>query len=204
MKKVCRREFTVVEFKGRVKILDSFGRSLAIVDAHAAIPMTNSQQDQLALEIKWRPHLQLMAMRLSEKIKRLSQTEWEKKCGVWQKSLRWRRNRKPHERKTKMLIGGRARNDDCDWDTACHLFMQRYANKFYEKQKRARNPWRLWAQTVYSNLGKQRDIVDERSQKATVEKRWQRNRQPIDEPSRKATIQMLLQWDRDNAEAVFA
>jgi hypothetical protein len=194
MSKVARVTFTVVAFNDKVKILDASGRSVATVDATLARAMSETDEKRLVVLMKWRRQLQQMATHFVQKVNRNAKCDWEKKCGVWMKSLRWRRNRKRHDRKTK-LLHGRDRKDDLTWIAACQVLLAQYANRFYEKRKREKEPWRLWAQTVYSNLNKRREIIRERVQHDSSKTDWESDDQAIDAKGGKPRLQMCLHWD---------
>ena len=194
MSKVARITFTVVAFGERIKILDADGQSVATIDRRHACAMHEADEKRLAVLLRWRKKLQLMATHFAQRANRSAANEWDKKCSVWMKSLRWRRNRKREPRKTNALTG-RILDDGLSWDARCQLMLAQYANRFYEKLRRQEQPWRLWAQTVYSNLNKRRDIHNERSQNYESQTNWQSDNQAIDAKGGKPGLQMCLHWD---------
>lgn len=194
MSVVDRETFTVVRSGRWVKILDASGRAVAKVQPKLAFAMTCQAENNLRILILWRQKLSQMASHFSQRRDRCLQDPWEKKCGVWMSSLRWRRNRTKVARKTGTL-DGRVRDSQLGWDGAAGLLLSQYANRFYEKRRRDEMPWRLWAQTVYSNLGKRRDIRNERSErKQVIESRWQSHDQKFDGDRRASRLQVCFDW----------
>lgn len=191
---VDRETFTVVRLGRSVRILDSSGRAVAKVQSDVACAMTERAESDLRVLLLWRPKLQQMACHFFQRVDRCVQNPWEKKCGVWMRSLRWRRNRTKHVRKTNSLSSNR-RQSDLTWDDASRLLLAQYANRFYEKRKREESPWRLWAQTVYSNLKKRRDIRNERAAgHQIIEAGRESDDQGIDGGCRKTRLQMCFDW----------
>lgn len=194
MSVVDRETFSVVRCGRWVKIFDGSGRPVAKVQSDVAFAMTEQAESDLRILILWRRKLQQMACHFSQRRDRFLQDPWEKKCGVWMRSLRWRRNRTKRVRKTNSLSGNR-RQEDLTWDDASRLLLAQYANRFYERRKREESPWRLWAQTVYSNLNKRRDIRNERSaSEQVIEARRESDDQGIDGGHQETRLQVCFDW----------
>jgi hypothetical protein len=203
MIRVERVTFTVVDLADRVKILDASGQTVAMVDKGVACAMPQAEEKRLELALQWQKRLQLLAWNFTSRVKRKGENKWSKKCTVWLRSLRWRRNRKRHLRKSNALTGV-VRESGLEWEATCRLLLSQYAYRYYEKRKRVEQPWRLWAQTVYSNLNKRKDIRNERLQDNAFEARWQGHNQRPHANRRASGFQVCFDWYRDHSETVVA
>jgi hypothetical protein len=203
LSKVARVAFTVVDFGAKIKIFDATGQAIATIDSGRAYAMQEVDEKRLAVLLRWRKKLQLIATHFAQRSNRSAAGEWDKKCAAWMKSLRWRRNRKREPRKTNAL-SGRILDGGLNWDARCQLMLAQYARRFYEKLRRQEQPWRLWAQTVYSNLNKRRDIHNERSQNDEGQTDRQSVSQRPHANSRKAGVQVCFDWHRDHTKAIVA
>jgi hypothetical protein len=198
MSRVKHAVFTTVVIGDQVKILDANGKAIARVAKAVARRMAPKDEMALVTRIAWRQTLCGMHLSYTSRLRRQAQDDWIVKCSVWQKSLRWRRNRKPHARKTNMICG-RMRTVCDHWGHACQLLLQQYANRYYEAEKRANQPWRLWAQTVYSNLNKRKDILNERRKFLSSKEDWQSDDFRTYEHRRASGVQVCFNWDRSHA-----
>lgn len=193
-RKVDRITFTVVMHGDRVKILDSRGKGIATVSKERAKPLARRKEQEISFFLSWRPGLIAMRYQLAcKKTRKKREPPWHQKSQVWMKSLRWRRNRKrPPRPKSSSSFRGHAKA--IWWEDSCILLLGQYANRLFKKKERVERPWKLWAETVYSNLGKRRDILRERQQLQPSQESWECDNQRSHAVGGKPRIQMCFDW----------
>ena len=191
----------------KTTLLDANGKQSAVIDTllsqQVSLEMRLSIERDVSLEwyeksSGWQSAYARMKSQYSNWRTRLHLSGWGKKAHIWKTSIRWRRNknRTRPPRKTQFLRGGRPRNTE-DWEAACVSFRLRYAGMIIKKKKRIEDPWLLWAETVYSNHRKKRDIDEDRRQRISITGRVSKN-------PRTPGIQMCFEWSADQSKAVFA
>ena len=198
---------TAIRQGEKTMLLDANGRQFAVIDTMLARQVSQELRLSFVRAVPlewhdkhhgWRAAYARMKSQYLNWRKRLHLSGWEKKAYIWAKSIRWRRNknRTRPPRKTQFLRGARPRITE-DWETACVSFRQRHAGMIIKKKKRIEDPWLLWAETVYSNHRKKRDIDEDRRQRISITGRVPKN-------PRTTGIQMCFEWSADRSEAVFA
>jgi hypothetical protein len=191
----------------KTTLLDANGKQIAVIDTllaqQVSLEMRLSIERDVPIEWHdkhhgWRAAYARMKSQYFNWRTRLHLIGWEKKAHTWGTSIRRRRNknRTRPPRKTQFLRGGRPRNTE-DWEAACVSFRLRYAGMIIKKKKRNEDPWLLWAETVYSNHRKKRDINEDRRQRISITGRVSKN-------PRTPGIQMCFEWSADRSKAVFA
>ena len=159
------RDYVTVTLTARVSgdyvvLLDAHGKKIARVPLSVAHTASQSVLESISIKQKWKASFGGMIHFLSQRNKRLSATEWERKIATWQKSLRLRRNR-PH------VFKAQSRRFSPDvrktWDDAIRCLMSQYLSARNEYLLRKKNPWRLWAQTVSGNHRKKTNAGQDRT-----------------------------------------
>lgn len=190
----------------KVTILDADGNRLAVTSLQAARQVSTEMRLSIERDIVllwhdkthgWRATYDRMKGQYRGWCGRKNTDGWEKQAQVWCRSVRWRRNRKRPPKKTRFLNGSRPRKNAADWSYAAFCFYLQYRARFQKKQRRQKDPWLLWCETVYSNLRKREDIREQRKESVS-------DAQAISRNPRKAKLQMRLEWRGDNAQKVVA
>lgn len=132
-----------------VVLLNALGKKIAVMPAVEAIPADEKTVHSIELRHKWKHAFSGMMGSLNKKQKRFDQSPWKSKVAVWQKSLRWRRNRQRPQAKAKSKCYSEESRPD--WAAAILCLLSQYNSRLHEYRLRTRNPWRLWAQTVAVN-----------------------------------------------------
>jgi hypothetical protein len=189
-----------------VTLLDATGKEFASISARVAREVSPEMQSSIQRDILllwhekkhgWPATWRRMRGQHLGKCSRRGRTEWEIKAQGWMASIRWRRNRIRLPRKGNSINGERARSDSETWETACRFFYIKHANILRKKDIRKNDPWRLWAETVYSNHRAKEERNEERRQGISVAN-------GIQGDTREAEIQVCFKWSRNHPEEVFA
>jgi hypothetical protein len=189
----------------KVTILDVNGKTLAITTIEAARHVPTEMRLSIERDIMllwhdkthgWKAAYSRMKGQYLGWCARKHTTGWAKQAQVWCKSVRWRRNRKRPPKKTPFLNGARLRSAN-DWECVAFCCYQKYRKMLQKKQRREKDVWLLWCETVYSNGRKREDIRDQREEVVS-------DAQTISGDTRKTRLQMRFDWLGDNAKKVIA
>jgi len=146
---------------GNLIILDCNGRRLKKTKVHLAAELHPDARKNIETHLLWRDASLRWAKKYCGMVSRKNYSGWRKKAQVWEKSLRWRRNRKRPIRRGRTINGGRQRLGVTNWSQAAKLLIAQYIRI----KKRNDRPWARWSETVTRNMRARNDIrIERRSQ----------------------------------------
>ena len=143
-------------FGDSVVLLDAHGKKIAASPASVAECTTNGTIESIEVRHEWRNSFMQMLACNAHRHVALRHNEWHRKTQNWLASLRHRRNRPDkcriaHERRAKRWIEKRP-----NWDEAFKLMLNRNDCVIHRNKERAKNPWRVWTETVSANIKSRR------------------------------------------------
>jgi hypothetical protein len=176
----------------KVVIFDSNGRRRARIENEFAKELAREQKESIELRKQWQFAFAGMMAGITSRAKRLSRDPWAKKISVWQKSLRWRRNRKREPAKAVSRCYSSVSRPT--WERAVIVMRAQYNNRLNESRLRNGNQWRLWSQTVAGNHRKKRQIYEDNlSDKAPI---GRGDGEGVRAKAERSGFQVCFDWDR--------
>jgi hypothetical protein len=155
------RKYITVTLTARVSgdsvvLLDAHGKKIAVIPALSAECTTIGTIKAIEVRHEWRHAFMKMIAYNGHRHTSSRHDKWHRKTQSWLASLRHRRNRpeecrKSHERRANRWIEKRP-----NWDEAFTLMLKRNDCVFHRHRHRAKNPWRVWAETVAANIKSRR------------------------------------------------
>jgi hypothetical protein len=139
-----------------VVLLDAHGKKIAAVTASAAKCTTSATIESIEVRHEWRNAFMQMLAYNGHRHASSRHDEWHRKTQSWLASVRHRRNRpdqcrNSHKRRAIRWIEKRR-----NWDEAITLMLKRNDCVFHRHRHRAKNPWRVWTETVAANIKSRR------------------------------------------------
>jgi len=155
------RKYITVTLTARVSgdsvvLLDAHGKKIAVIPALSAECTTNGTIEAIEVRHEWRNSFMQMLAYNGHRHVSSRHNEWHRKTQSWLASLRHRRNRPDkcraaHERRANRWIEKRR-----NWDEALALMLKRNDCVIHRHRHRAKNPWRVWTETVAANIKSRR------------------------------------------------
>jgi hypothetical protein len=198
-KTVTSVTLTAIDNGSSLTLMDVFGKRIATVQKHCAMQIPAAIEGQIQKHLDWQEAFVRCSRQHHGRLKRKNLSGWEKQAHVWHRSLRWRRNRLKSQDQSHSPRAARPVSAHASWREACFALRKVYVQKLCNERRRKKNHWRLWAETIYSNLRKRKDIHEQRKQRGRVS-----DDQAISLNTGTTGRQMCIEWHSDYTSDVLA
>ena len=190
---------TAIDNGSSVTLLDCFGKRIAKVPRHIAQETCEVTSSKIQRTLDWQDAYIKCSKQHHGRKKRKELSGWEKQAHVWHRSLRFRRNSLRSKERKQTQCKKHVSDTPRSWHEACFVLRKNYVQKVCNERLRERNHWRLWAETIYSNLRKRKDIHEQKKHGNGFP-----DNSAICFDTGTTGRQMCLEWSSDHASKVFA
>jgi hypothetical protein len=190
---------TAIDNGTSVTLLDCSGKRIAKIPKHVAHETCETTSRKIQKALDWQDAYAKCSKQHHGRKKRRELSGWEKQAHVWHRSLRFRRNSLRSKERKQTHGNNPARDMPKSWHEACFVLRKTYVQKLCNERRREKNHWRLWAETIYSNLRKRKDIHGQKKHGDGFS-----HTAAICFDTRTTGRQMCLEWSSDHASEVFA
>lgn len=153
---------TAIDNGSSVTLLDCSGKRIAKIPKHIAQEICETTSGKIQRTLDWQDAYAKCSKQHHSRKQRRELSGWEKQAHVWHRSLRFRRNSLRSKERKQTHRKKHVRDIPTSWREACFVLRKSYVQKLCSERLRERNHWRLWAETIYSNLRKRKDIHEQK------------------------------------------
>lgn len=146
--RVVMLHVTAVDYGTHYAVVNRSGKKTSCLKVRDTGRLSRKRIASIESTIQWKWAFSRMRALQAKRCEQGERQEWEQKFNTWQHSLRLRSKYERAPRKNNRYFTDNSRPN---WERAAECMVMSYYNRVMRKNRHAKDPWVLWAETCSKN-----------------------------------------------------